>query len=169
MISWDEALELVAERLTGIKKKHGPQSLGLLGSSKCSNEENYLFQKMGRAILGTNNVDNGSYLAGRPTLKPVIERLEGAGHMMPLSGLERAEVIFAVGANPTHSVPVVSYYMKRAASMQGIPMIVVDPRKTGLVPFSSLWLPINPKSDSELINALAAILLRSVPKGPRVL
>jgi len=156
--TWEEALELVAERLIAMKEKNGPQSLGFLGSSKCTNEENYLFQKIARAILGTNNVDNGGYLAGRFTLSSIQERLGEGGHAMPLSGLERAEVIFVLGADPIHSVPVVGYYLKRACSMKRVPMIVTDPRKTELASFSRLWLPLAPYSDSEMINALAAIL-----------
>jgi len=158
--TWDEALKVVAERLISIKKKNGPQSLALLGSSKCSIEENYLFQKMAHVILGTNNVDNGSYLSGRPTLKRMNERLDRGGRIAPLSDLEQAEVIFVIGANPIQSAPVVGYYLKRASKMKGIPLIVADPIKTGLTPFSSLWLPLVPHSDCELINALAAILYK---------
>ncbi len=159
-VDWDEAIDLVAERLTSVKTKNGPQSIGFLGSSKCTNEENYLFQKIARTILGTNNLDNGSYMAGRPTLKPLNERLGEGGHVTPLSALEHAEVIFVIGANPIHSLPVAGYYLKRASRMKGVPMLVADPRRTGLVPFSTLWLPLAPHSDSVLINALAAILDR---------
>jgi formate dehydrogenase alpha subunit len=157
-VTWEEAISLVAERLSSVKTRNGPQSIGFLGSSKCTNEENYLFQKIARAILGTNNLDNGSYMAGRPTLKLLNERLGEGGHVMPLSALEHAEVIFVIGANPIHSLPVAGYYLKRASRMNGVPMLVADPRRTGLVPFSALWLPLTPHGDSALINALAAIL-----------
>jgi formate dehydrogenase alpha subunit len=155
---WEEALNLVAERLLSIKRKNGPQSMGFLGSSKCTNEENYLFQKIARVIVGTNNVDHGSTLLGRFVLQRVHERLHGRAWIAPLAGLERAEVILVIGADPSESLPVVSYYLKRAGKIHGIPMIVVDPRRTGLVPFSSLWLAVAPHSDCELIHALAAIL-----------
>ncbi len=156
--TWEEALGFVAERLTSIKKKNGPQSIGFLGSSKCTIEENYLFQKMARVIFETNNVDNGSYVSGYPALKLINEKLDGGGRKTPLAGLEQAEVIFIIGANPNQSVPVVSYYLKRASRTKGIPMVVADPRKTGLVPFSTLWLPLTPQSDYELISGLASIL-----------
>jgi formate dehydrogenase alpha subunit len=158
--SWEEALDVVAERLTSIRKKNGPRSVALMGSSKCTVEENYLFQKMARVVLGTNNVDNGDYLAGRSLLNALDERLDGGGRVRPLSGLEGAEVIFVVGADPTESVPVVGYTLKRASRMKGIPIMVADPRRTDLVPFSSLWLPLAPHSDHELIHALAAILCK---------
>jgi len=158
--TWDEALEFVAERLISIKREYGPQSLAFLGSSKCTVEENYLFQKMAHVILGTNHVDNGSYGSGKAIVNLIIEKLDGGGRITPLAGLERAEMIFVIGADPIQSVPVVGYYLKRASRMKGIPMIVADPRKTGLVPFSALWLPLVPHSDSELINGLAAIFYK---------
>jgi formate dehydrogenase alpha subunit len=158
--TWDEALGVVAKELIAIKKKHGPQSLAFIGSSKCTVEENYLFQKIARVILGTNNVDNGGYGSGRAIISHINEKLGGDGRSMPLAGLEKAEAIFVIGADPTQSLPVVSYYLKRASRIKGIPLIVADPRKTGLVPFSSLWLPLAPHSDCAMINAIAAILYK---------
>ena len=157
-VTWDEALEFVGERLISIKKKYGPQSLAFFGSSKCTLEENYLFQKMARGFLGTNNVDNGSYGSGKAATNLISERLDGGGRVTSLADLEQAELVFVIGANPTQSAPVVGYYVKRASRIKGIPLIVVDPREIELVPFSSLWLPLAPHSDCELINGLSAIL-----------
>jgi len=158
--TWDEALEIVAQGLMSIKEKYGPQSVAFLGSSKCTIEENYLFQKIARVILGTNNVDNGSYGSGRAVINLISERLDGGGRITPLAGLEEAEVIFVIGADPTETAPVVGYYLKRASRIKRVPLIVADPRKTGLVPFSSLWLALSPNTDAALINGLAALLLK---------
>jgi len=158
--TWDEALDVVAQGLISTKKKYGPQSVAFLGSSKCSVEENYIFQKIARVILGTNNIDNGSYGSGRKVISLVSERLDGGGRIKPLAGLEEAEIIFVIGADPTETVPVVGYYLKRASRIKGVPLIVADPRETGLVPFSSLWLAVSPDSDVELINGIAALLLK---------
>ena len=158
--TWDEALDVVARGLLSMRKNHGPQSVAFFGSSKCTIEENYLFQKIARVILGTNNVDNGGYGSGRTIVSSINERLDGGGRVTPLAGLEEADVIFAVGANPTQSAPGVGYYLKRASRLKGIPLIVADPRKTELVPFSSLWLALAPRSDCELMNGLAAILYK---------
>jgi len=157
---WNEALEVVARGLISIKKKNGPQSLAFLGSSKCTIEENYLFQKIARVVVGTNNVDNGSYGSGRTTINRINERLDGGGRVKPLAELEKAEIIFVIGADPTQSAPVVGYYLKRASRIKGIPLIVADPRKTELVSFSSLWLPLSPHSDCAMINGLAASLYK---------
>ena len=156
-VPWDEALDEVARRLTQIKDENGPQSIAFMGSSKCSNEENYLFQKIARVLIGTNNIDNGGYVSGQ-FLSTFLDQKTGGGYRLaPLSDLAKAEVVVVLGANPNHSLPVVSYYLKRAAK-QGTPLIVVDPRKTELVSFATLWLRNNPRSDLELLNALAALL-----------
>ncbi len=158
--TWEEAIDFVSERLLSIKSTYGPQSIALLGSSKCSVEENYLFQKWARVGLSTNNVDNGGALFGRPVWKRLEERLGGAGRPKAFSEIEQADAILVLGADPTQSAPVLGYHIRRACRIKGIPLIVVDPRKTDLVPFSSLWLPLNPGSDAELIHGIAGILLR---------
>ncbi len=158
MATWDEALRAVKEGLISIKKRYGPQSIAFLGSSKCTVEENYLFQRFARAGFGTNNIDNGSYGSGRCAENQVNERLGGGSRVTPLAGLEEAEVIFIIGSNPAESLPVVSYYIKRASRIRGIPLVVADPRKTSLTSFSSLWLPLAPHSDCAMIHGLAAIL-----------
>jgi len=155
--AWDKALELVSSRLTEIKHENGPQSIAFLGASKCSNEENYLFQKMARLFIGTNNVDNGGYIFGQSMLKVLDDKTGGGYRVNRLADLARAEVILVLGADPNHSVPVVSYYLKRAAQ-QGIPLIVVDPRRTELTNFARRWLSINPRTDLELLNGIAAVL-----------
>ncbi|MDY6854533.1 MAG: molybdopterin-dependent oxidoreductase [Thermodesulfobacteriota bacterium] len=157
--SWEEALERVAKRLLDIKRENGPQNVAFLGSSKCTNEENYIFQKMARSILKTNNVDNGGYIYGQSFWDRIDEKTGSRYGMQPLARLLEEEVIFVLGADPNQSVPVVGYYLKRAAR-QGIPLVIVDPRHTELVDFSSIWLRISPNSDLELINGLAALLFK---------
>jgi len=159
-VSWDEALERAASRLSEIKKDFGPQSIGLYGSSKCTNEENYLFQKMGRVLLGTPNLDNGGAMAGRSALQVIEEKTGGARRVNRLARLEKAQAIMVLGADPCHSTPVLSYYLKRAAR-RGIPLIGVDPRKTDLFPFSALWLTVSPDKDYEMINCLAALVWKN--------
>jgi formate dehydrogenase alpha subunit len=155
--SWDDALSQVANRLSEIKRENGPQSIAFMGASKCTNEENYLFQKIARVLIGTNNIDNGGYISGQFLATLLDHKTAGGCRVNPLSDLEKAEVIMVLGADPNHSLPVVSYYLKRAAKAQ-TPLIVVDPRQTELVNFSTLWLRIRPQADLELLNGLAALL-----------
>jgi len=170
--SWDDALEIAAQRLLQIKEEHGPESIGFLGSSKCTNEENYLFQKIARSLIGTNNIDNGGYMYGRLFLDLVEKRTDEAGRFNffagPLSGLEQAEVIFVLGAEPAQSAPVLDYYLKRSAR-KGIPLIVAHPQKTDLAPTASVWLhpsrSLSPQKNNidafylELTNILTAELV----------
>jgi formate dehydrogenase alpha subunit len=156
-LAWDEALDLIAGRLIEIKNTYGPQSIAFMGSSKCSNEENYLFQKMARVCVGTNNVDNGGYCSGQFLMRVLDEKTDGGCRVSPLADLESADTIMVLGADPNHSLPVVSYYLKRAAR-QGIPLVVIDPRRTELVDFASIWMRPRLHTDLELINGLAAIL-----------
>lgn len=170
--SWDDAINLAAQRFQRIKEEHGPDSIGFLGSSKCTNEENYLFQKIARTVIGTNNVDNGGYLSGRLLLDLVEQRTDEAGRFNffagPLSGLEQAEVIFVLGAEPAQTVPVLDYYLKRSIR-QGTPLIVANPKSTDLAAMASVWLhPFHsptPQKNAvdafflELINILSAGLI----------
>lgn len=158
-VSWEEALVLVARRLTEIKNENGPQSIAFYGSSKCSNEENYLFQKLARVVIGSNHLDNGGYLSGLAHLKLLDDKTDRGWRTHALADMQKAEVILVLGADPDHSAPVVSYYLKRAA-VQGVPLIVVDPRKTELVKFASIWLRPRPATDLDLLNALAALLYK---------
>ena len=90
-------------------------------------------------------------------MKVLDQKTDGAYCLNRLADLEKAEAILVLGADPNHSVPVVSYYLKKAAQ-KGIPLIVVDPRKTELAAFASVWLAVKPQSDLELINGFAALL-----------
>ncbi len=160
-VSWDEALAHVTDRLVDIKKTFGPLSMAFLGSSKCTNEENYLFQKIARVLLATNNIDNGGYLAGRTVYNLLDERTGGGWRPKSLPSLEKSESIVLLGSDPSHSQPVVSYYIKRAAK-EGTPLIVVDPRRTDMANSSTVWLPVTPNEDVELINCLGALLWKKL-------
>ncbi|MCP4681924.1 MAG: molybdopterin-dependent oxidoreductase [Desulfobacterales bacterium] len=170
--SWDDALKLIADRLLDIKTTYGSQSIACLGSSKCTNEENYLFQKIARVILNTNNVDNGGYMSGRHLLSLIETRTDREDRFNffagPLKGLEQAEVVFILGADPGQSAPVVNYYLKRGA-INNVPMIIANPRRIDLTRFSSVWLHPIPDDTGdrhnidhfylELINCISALLL----------
>ena len=158
--SWNDALELVADRLMKIKKENGPQSLAFMGSSKCTNEENYLFQKIARRFFETNNIDSGGYTSGRPVFNNLNKRLDGGERVRQLKDLEKAELIFALGADPLQTAPVAGYFIKRASRMREVPLIVVDPVKTDLSPFASLVFNVNPQMECELLNGLAAVIYR---------
>jgi formate dehydrogenase alpha subunit len=158
-VSWEQALEQVANEFNRIKEKRGADSLAVLGSSKCTNEENYLLQRLARAVLGTNNIDNGSRLyhsAGWPGQ----ERSVGIPDVpSSLGDLEKAGVIMVIGADPAVSAPAVGYAIKRAVRYRGARLLLIDPRQTKLAQFAHLWLRPRPGTDVVLINGLARVII----------
>ncbi|VEN74899.1 conserved hypothetical protein [Candidatus Desulfarcum epimagneticum] len=165
-VSWDEAAGFVARRLLEIREQSGGDSVAFLGSSKCSNEENYLFQKIARLIVGTSHIDNGGYMGGRRFLSLIEGRTDPMRRFDffagPLSGLEKAEAVWAIGADPGHLTPVAGYCLRRGAS-RGVPIVLSGPVPTDLADFATLQAP---PPDSRkggypaLIRAVSAELIR---------
>ncbi|HEX77844.1 MAG TPA: formate dehydrogenase subunit alpha [Dehalococcoidia bacterium] len=157
--SWEQALGLVAQELERIKAAHGPDSLAVLGSSKCTNEENYLLQKLARAVLGTNNIDNGSRLYSSASRVGLAKSLGLPGTTNPLSDIEQSQVILVIGANPTASAPVVGYAIKRAVKQKDARLLLVDPQPTKLSAFADIWLRPKLGTDVALINGLIKVII----------
>jgi len=154
-VSWEEALERAAGALKRIKEEHGPDSLAVLGSPRCTNEENYLLQRFARCVLGTNNTDNGSRL-----YSPATEAVPALSHRRDyLDTLEQSDVIMVIGADPSSSAPIVEYAIKRAVRFKGARLILVDPRRTKLASFAHLWLRPRVGTDVALLNSLAEVII----------
>ena len=157
--SWGQALELVATQFQRIKDDYGPDSLAVIGSSKCTNEENYLLQRFARCVLGTNNIDNGSRLYNPATRIGLGSSIGFYGATNNLEALEQSEVIMVIGANPTSSAPLVGYAIKRAVKYKGAKLITIDPRRTKLSSFAHLWLRPKVGTDVALLNGLAKVII----------
>lgn len=153
-VSWQEALDEVASRLLEIANEHGPGSVGFFGSTQCTNEENYLFQKLARIGVGTPNVDNGFRLHAASSLLAMQEVLGVSGATHPLDELEHASVILVVGAQPLESHPVASYAIKRAVRYKGAELIYASPLEDALSRMASVWLRPWPGSEGRLLLAL---------------
>ena len=158
-VSWNQVLELVATEFKRIKDEHGPNSLAILGSSKCTNEENYLLQRFARCVLGINNIDNGSRLYSSATRLGLGSSIGFSGTTNYLSNLEQSEVIMVIGANPPASAPIVEYAIKRAVKYKGAKLILIDPRQTKLSSFAHLWLRPKIGTDVALLNSLAKVII----------
>lgn len=158
-VSWEQALDRVATEFKRIKEEHGPDSLAILGSSKCTNEENYLLQRFARGVLGTNNIDNGSRLYNSPSRLGLGWSIGFPGTTSSLDELEQSKVIMVIGANPVVSAPAVGYAIKRAVKYKGAKLLLVDPRQTKLVPFAHLWLRPRVGTDVALLNGLARVIV----------
>ena len=158
-VSWEEALELVAAKFKRIKDERGSDSLAVLGSSKCTNEDNYVLQRFARCVLGTNNIDNGSRLYNSASRTGLGSSIGFAGTTNHLGALEQAEVMIIIGANPASSAPVVGYAIKRAVKYKSAKLILIDPRQTKLSSFAYLWLRPNIGTDVALLNSLAKVII----------
>jgi formate dehydrogenase alpha subunit len=158
-VSWEEALEQVASGLKQLRDDHGCDSIAVLGSSKCSNEDNYVLQRFARTVLGTNNIDNGARLCSSASRVGLGSSLGFSGTTNYLSDLEQTDVILVIGADPESSAPVVGYAIKRAVKQRGVRLLLIDPRQTRLSLFTHLWLRPEVGTDVALVNGLAKVII----------
>lgn len=157
-ISWDEALDLVARGIDSAIMEHGPASVGILASSKCTNEENYLIEKMARS-LGSPNIDNCARLCHAPSVVGLNRTLGAAGMTNPISDLAKSSCIFVIGSNLAENHPVLSRWVHRARDA-GALVIVADPRLTHTAWLSDVFLQIKPGTDVALLNGMAQVIIK---------
>jgi len=157
--SWDQAIDLVARRLAEIKAEHGPDSIGGLSSAKCTNEDNYIFQRFIRAVIGTNNVDHCARLCHASTVAG-LARAFGSGAMTnSIDELKGAGCIFVIGSNTTEAHPVIGLVIKEAVVKHGAELIVADPRRIDLARFARVYMAQRPGTDVALINAMMNVII----------
>ncbi len=156
--TWDQALGTAADRLREIRDEHGPDSIAVLGSSKATNEDNYLLQRFTRCVIGTNNIDNGSRLYNPATRVGLGDTVGLTGTTNYLENLNGSDVIIVVGADLANSAPQVGYAVRRAALQEETQLIVIDPAKTKLTQFSDMWLQPALGTDILLLIAMAQVI-----------
>ncbi len=157
---WEETLALIADGLENVKKRYGAESIAVLGSAHCTNEEAYLLQRFARCTIGTNNVDSGSRLYSAATVLGLVTTIGLPQPANQIEAIERSDVIMVVGANLTTSAPAVGYAIKRAVKTKGTCLILIDPRRTGLAFFATLHLQPRPGTDIVLLSALAHLIVK---------
>jgi formate dehydrogenase alpha subunit len=157
--SWDEALDLVASKLSNIRDTHGPDSLAVYGSSKCTNEDNYLLQKFTRVSLGTNNIDNCTRLCHASSVAALGMSLGTGAFTNSLDEIAENDVIYVTGSNTTETHPITALKIK-AAVEAGARLIVADPRKIELAHFADVHLQPRTGTDVPLYNALLHVIVR---------
>lgn len=155
--SWDEALGLVAEKMLEIKRKRGADALAGISSSKCVNEENYLFQKIFR-LLGTNNIENSARLCHSSSVYAMSETLGTGAMTNTVAEIKNAEAIFVVGSDTEESHPVVSYEIKRR-KLSGGKLVVIDAVETGLAKKADLFLNLRSGTDVALFNGIMNVII----------
>ncbi|AFL94999.1 formate dehydrogenase subunit alpha FdhA [Thermococcus cleftensis] len=157
-ISWGVALEEIANRLLEIRELYGPDAVAFIASSKISNEENYLLQKIAR-LFGTNNIDNCARLCHEASVHALKLAVGTGAQTNPYEDLERFGVVLIWGYNPAETHPVVMDYLLRA-KRKGAKIIVVDVRETRTMAFADHRLILKPGTDIVLANAMANVIIR---------
>lgn len=157
--TWDEALDLIAEQFTKIKREHGSDALAFIASSKCTNEESYLMQKLARAVIGTNNVDNCSRYCQTPATMGLKRTVGYGGDTGSIADIEKASLVVIVGSNTAESHPVLATRVKRSHKFRGQRMIVADLRRHEMAQRADIFIRPQPSTDTIWINAVAKHIL----------
>ncbi|MBF6024845.1 formate dehydrogenase subunit alpha [Lysobacter niastensis] len=154
---WAEAITLAADGLRRVAAEHGPDAIGVLGSSRATNEENYLTQKFARVVIGTNNVDCCARVCHTPSAAALKHMLGTGVATNSFDDIEQAKTLLVVGANPLENHPVVGARIRQQAQ-RGAHLIVIDPRRTGLARIADVHLAPRPGTNVPLLNSLAHVL-----------
>lgn len=161
-VDWNTALDLVARQLTRIHAESGPDALGFLASAKCTNEENYLIQKLARQVFGTNNVDHCARLCHSSTVAGLGMAIGSGAMSNSLDDVaDHAAAFFVIGSNTTEQHPVFGSMLRQAVLRRGAKLIVADPRKIDLVEFATLHLRHRPGTDIALLNGIMHLILKN--------
>jgi len=161
-VSWDQALDIVAQRFSSMIDESGPDSLALFSSAKCTNEENYLMQKFARQVIGTHNIDHCARLCHSSTVAGLAASF-GSGAMSNTMAdiAEQSQAIFVIGSNTTEQHPVFGSMLRQAVHQRGAKLIVADPRKIDLTDFATLHLSHKPGTDIALVNGIMHVIIEN--------
>lgn len=161
-VSWEDAIGFAAKRLKETQQKYGRESIGGITSSRCTNEETYLVQKLIRAGFGNNNTDTCARVCHSPTGYGLKVTLGESAGTQTFDSVMKADVIMVVGANPTDAHPVFGSLMRKRLR-EGAKLIVADPRQIDLLSTAhrheSIHLPLRPGTNVALVNAMAHVVV----------
>ncbi|MDB6179862.1 formate dehydrogenase subunit alpha [Paracoccus fistulariae] len=161
-VDWDEALAFAASRLRRIQQDHGRQSIGVITSSRCTNEETYLVQKLTRAVFGNNNTDTCARVCHSPTGYGLGKTYGTSAGTQDFDSVAQTDVVVIIGANPTDGHPVFASRLKHRLR-QGAKLIVIDPRRTDIVRSAHVeaaWhLPLTPGTNVAVVTAMAHVIV----------
>ncbi len=157
--SWDEALDTVVRQMRDIADRHGPQSVAFIASSKCTNEESYLVQKIARAVFKTNSVDNCSRYCQAPATIGLWRTVGYGGDAGTMNDIESADLVLLVGTNTAISHPVLAARIRAAQKKRGQQIVVADLREHEMAQRADLFLRPNPGTDLIWLSAVTKYIL----------
>lgn len=159
-VSWDEALDYVADNLVEIYQRDGSDAMSVYCCAKATNEDNYLLQKIFRALFRTNNVDHCTRLCHAGSVVALQQAIGSSAMSNTASQVIKNDVFIVTGSNTSENHPIISLQMKEAVQKHGAKMIVVDPRRIELVDFAELWLPLKPGTNVPVFSAMAYVIVK---------
>ncbi len=157
--TWDEAYDLISAKLLKVRNEYGVDAIGCISSSRATNEENYLMQKMTRVALNTNNIDGCARVCHAPTAYGMQQAFGTGAATNSIEDLDKTDCIFLFGANPTEAHPVTGAKIKQMF-MQGVTSIVVDPVKTKLANLAKYHLQLRPGTNVAILNMLSHYIIK---------
>ncbi|MEO1443568.1 MAG: molybdopterin-dependent oxidoreductase, partial [Chloroflexota bacterium] len=156
---WDEAMDLVAEKLSQIVRESGGDSVATYACAKATNEDNYIFQKWVRAVMKTNNVDHCARLCHAGSVTGLQLAIGSSAMSNSIAEMENLDTFIVTGSNTTETHPVISLFLKKAVRQNGAKLIVIDPRQIELTDFATLWLRQKPGTDVAVFQAMAHVIV----------
>jgi formate dehydrogenase major subunit len=161
-VSWDDALGFAAQKMRGLQETYGQKSIGVITSSRCTNEETYLVQKLARAVFGNNNTDTCARVCHSPTGYGLGQTFGTSAGTQDFDSVEHSDVVVVIGANPTDGHPVFASRLKKRLR-QGAKLIVIDPRRIDLVKSPHVeaahHLPLRPGTNVAVVTAIAHVIV----------
>lgn len=157
---WDTALNIVADNLVRIYRRDGSDAMAVYCCAKATNEDNYLLQKMWRALFRTNNVDHCTRLCHAGSVVALQKAIGSSAMSNTASQVILNDVFIVTGSNTGENHPIIALQMKEAVQKHGAKMIVVDPRRIDLVDFAELWLPLKPGTNVPVFSAMAHVIVK---------
>ncbi len=159
-VSWEDALDLVADRLVEIYRRDGPDALATYLCAKATNEDNYLLQKVFRALFRTNNIDHCTRLCHAGSVVALQQAIGSAAMSNTAAEVIFSDCFIITGSNTAENHPIIALQMKAAIEKHGAKLIVVDPRRLELCDFATLWLPLKPGTNVPVFTAMAHVIIK---------
>ncbi|MGS0676392.1 formate dehydrogenase subunit alpha [Shewanella sp. 125m-1] len=159
--SWEEAISVVAQRFGEIKQTYGDKALAGLSSAKATNEDNYVFQKFFRSVIGNNNIDHCARLCHASTVTALRESLGSGAMTNDIPSIKDSDLIFILGSDTESAHPIIASRIKQAVSEHGARLIVADPKRVSIADKAQLYVAHRPGSDVMLLNAIMQQIIKN--------
>jgi formate dehydrogenase alpha subunit len=159
-VSWEEALDTIADRLVVIYRRDGADALAAYSCAKATNEDNYLLQKLFRALFRTNHIDHCTRLCHAGSVVALQMAVGSSAMSNTAAEVIHNDVFIVTGSNTSETHPIIAIQMKAAVEKYGAKLIVVDPRRIEMVNYAALWLPEKPGTDVPVFSAMAHVIIK---------